>query len=118
MSMILVVEDDAILGLDLKMTLEDAGYRVLGPAMSVSEALKLLNDQHVRGAILDLNLGNERSDAIADRLQDDGIPYFFLTGHSAEVLHPRHRSKRVVSKPYHHSDLFRCLTEHFNDPEQ
>ena len=42
--LILVVEDSAFVALDLQETLLDAGFRVLGPAGTVTEALKLIDD--------------------------------------------------------------------------
>ncbi|WP_375257435.1 response regulator [Citreimonas sp.] len=112
-----MVEDDAILGVDLKMTLEDAEYSVVGPAMAQAHRNsgsppRMLDDNHVEGAILDINLGNERSDAIADRLDDAGIPVFFLSGHSASVLQERHQLKQILAKPHADAALFRMLPEH------
>ena len=37
--MILVVEDEALIAMDLQALLEEAGYRVLGPANSSAAAL-------------------------------------------------------------------------------
>jgi DNA-binding response OmpR family regulator len=111
MTVILLVEDDAFLGLDLEAMLADAGYAVIGPAMTVREAEKLLDEQRVDAAILDLNLGEERSDPIADRLDEAGTPFFFLTGHAREELPERHKDRSIVSKPFSDAALLKMLED-------
>ena len=40
---VLVVEDEALIAMDLQSLLEEAGYRVLGPANSTTSAMALLD---------------------------------------------------------------------------
>jgi CheY-like chemotaxis protein len=40
--LVLVVEDEFLLAMDLELLLEGHGFRVLGPAATVAEALRLL----------------------------------------------------------------------------
>ena len=58
---ILVVEDEALIAMDLQALLEEAGYHVLGPANSSAAALALIDNDEPDVALLDVNLG--RSDA-------------------------------------------------------
>ena len=60
---VLVVEDEALIALDLQALLEHAGYRVLGPANSPAVAFNLLEANQPDVALLDINLG--RTDAFA-----------------------------------------------------
>src|SRR5215204_171408 len=53
---VLVVEDNAIIGLDLQMTLEAFGCRVLGPASSNEHALEVLVHERPDAAVVDLRL--------------------------------------------------------------
>ena len=53
---ILIVEDQAIIALDLESAVEEANGQVIGPASTVREALKLLHANEVDAAILDANL--------------------------------------------------------------
>ncbi|HMB20876.1 MAG TPA: response regulator, partial [Spirochaetota bacterium] len=41
---ILLVEDEAIIGLDIKNTLSSRGYNVIGPARKSDDALRLVNE--------------------------------------------------------------------------
>lgn len=42
---VLVVEDEFLIAIDLKLLLESRGWEVLGPAATVSDALLLLGDE-------------------------------------------------------------------------
>ena len=54
---VLVVEDDAVLALQLCQALEEAGLRVIGPCFSYREALATIARQPPRRAVVDLDLG-------------------------------------------------------------
>ena len=59
---LLVVEDEYLIAADLTASLESLGVKVIGPAASVEEALSLVenNGGRLDGAVLDINLRNER----------------------------------------------------------
>ncbi len=97
---ILVVEDAYLVGLQLKDDLESIGYRVIGPASSVSKAINLINENTVRGAVLDVNLGHENSIPIASRLDEDDIPFIFITGYeSVSADDTIFTNKKLLRKP-------------------
>ena len=54
--LVLVVEDELLLALDLELLLQRHGFRVLGPAATVAEALRLLEGGTPDAALLDVNL--------------------------------------------------------------
>ncbi len=86
---ILVVEDFYLIAAGLARQLTELGHTSVGPAASVSEALRLLSQQPVDAAILDISLGNNTtSEPIARRLVELGRPFIFLTGHSADDAVP------------------------------
>jgi len=98
---VLIVEDDALIALELEDTLREAGYAVVGPAGSVRAALGCLADHRfLDGAVLDINLGDEDVFSVADALSAQQIPFLFLTGHSNAVLPSRHKTRPVLRKPY------------------
>lgn len=53
---ILIVEDEVLIALELAITVEDHGGRVVGPASTIKEALSLMQACEIRGAILDVHL--------------------------------------------------------------
>ena len=70
---ILVVEDDAIIALDIAGTLADAGATVIGPVYRVARALDLLETSAIDIAVLDYRLESETISPVADRLSTQGI---------------------------------------------
>ncbi|WP_076070248.1 response regulator [Sphingomonas montana] len=106
---ILVVEDDFLLGLDLATMLEHAGAEVVGPVISVQEALDAL-DPLPDIATLDVQLGEETSFPIADTLAQRGIPFVFATG-AATLIPAMHRSRPLCQKPVSNNAIVKALIE-------
>ena len=52
----LIIRDNIYLALDLAAAVEQLGGRVVGPAISVSEALTLLEEEQVAEALIDAEL--------------------------------------------------------------
>ena len=78
---ILIVEDETIVALDLRLQLEDDGYACIGPANSVSTALSLIKENEIDFAVLDVNLGGASSTSVATSLAEAGTPFIYLTGY-------------------------------------
>jgi DNA-binding response OmpR family regulator len=115
---VLIVEDEALIALELESTLKDAGYEIVGPVGTTSAALVSLADhQSLAGAVLDINLGDEDSFPVANALSDAHIPFLFLTGHSNAVLPARHEKRPVVRKPYLAASLLATLAATLAEPE-
>jgi CheY-like chemotaxis protein len=66
---VLIVEDEFLIAMDLKLLLEHHGWRVMGPVATVRDALRLLEDELPSVALLDVNLGNELVTPVADSLK-------------------------------------------------
>ncbi|TMJ87114.1 MAG: response regulator [Alphaproteobacteria bacterium] len=94
---VLIVEDEYFLAQDLVDFFQDLGVQVLGPAASVSEALKLLESAEVQGAILDVNLRGERVYPVADALRQRHVPFVFASGYGGEL------------EPRAYADVPRCI---------
>ncbi len=107
---ILVVEDEALVAMLVEDALEDAGFGVIGPVRSVSQALEVLETEEPDAAVLDLNLAGENSVAVADALVARGIPFVVATGYGAAGLPAAHRQALVLPKPYDPADLIAMLT--------
>jgi PAS domain S-box-containing protein len=81
---ILLVEDEAIIAMDEKMTLEKFGYRVV-TAGTGDQALDIVEkNQHIDLVLMDINLGEGISgtEAAAQILESHDIPLIFLSGHT------------------------------------
>jgi CheY-like chemotaxis protein len=83
---ILIVEDEALLALDLQFACEDDGAEVIGPALSLDQALaKLESNPVIDGAILDVDLCGRDVYPVAVLLRDRGVPFIFHTGHGSRT---------------------------------
>lgn len=103
---VLVVEDDYLVASWLTGVLEQWGCRVVGPAATVAEALRLVEAGGFDGAILDVNLRGEQSGPVAEALDARGTPYFFLTGYGSPALLPEAlRDRHKLFKPVKASEL-------------
>lgn len=103
--LILVVDDEWLIAAGLEADLIEGGYEVAGPVGSVRQALRLVESTALSGAVLDIQLMNETSFAIAAALKALGIPYIFVTGFTREQLPPAHRASTVLTKPVDKSEL-------------
>jgi DNA-binding response OmpR family regulator len=97
---VLVVEDEALIAMDLGATLRRAGCRVVGPAPGIEQALRTIAAEEADVALLDVNLGGEEIFPVADELARRGIPFVFLTGYGRDALPERFRDRPTSPKPY------------------
>jgi PAS domain S-box-containing protein len=98
---ILVVEDEALVALQLQSDLEQHGCHVVGPARSLKHGLLLAAQESLDAAFVDISLGRDTSAAIADQLLAREIPFVFATGYSETAMLPEHlRDIPKLSKPY------------------
>ena len=79
---ILLVEDQFLIGIDLRDELEACGFGVLGPLASVADAAAAIEAEAVDAAILDLRLPDGSGFDLARRLRSRGVPFVFYSGHT------------------------------------
>lgn len=96
---LLMVEDEAFLAMTLEDLLTDAGYRVLGAAR-LGDALQIAANEHIDGAVLDINLHGETVYPLATRLREQGIPFLFASAYSKRSIPEAFQDCEVVQKPY------------------
>ena len=106
---VLVVEDEILIALELRDELVDAGARVVGPAMSVAEALRLIDREKPTAAILDVWLGSEDSLKVAQRLEAVGVPFILHTGHFTDGLPRDWPQVPIIKKPASRQALLAAL---------
>ena len=106
---VLVVEDEFLIGLDIGQQLADAGFEVVGPATSVAKALKLIAQRGCDIAVLDVNLGGETCEPVAQKLRASGKPFVVLTGYSPDNLVPSFNDATILTKPPCVDDLLTAV---------
>ena len=114
---ILVVEDSALIVLTLEMLFDDLGWDLVGPAVSVDEALPLARDEQLDAALLDVNLDGETSWPVAAILKARGVPFAFATGYDARTALPDDfKDVPVVGKPFRMADIAEQLRQLMRSP--
>jgi DNA-binding response OmpR family regulator len=78
---VLVVEDEPLVGLDIAEMLKASGASVV-PTRKVADAVAWMDRVEFSAAILDINLGGEDCSAVCQRLSERGIPFLFYTGYA------------------------------------
>jgi DNA-binding response OmpR family regulator len=106
---ILVVEDEPVIAVDTACTIVQAGGTVVGPAYSLDQAFETIADAELDGALLDINLRNEKVFSLADALADRGVPVVFVTGEIWPVIPERHAGCLIVGKPINQSKVVAAL---------
>jgi DNA-binding NarL/FixJ family response regulator len=108
---VLVVEDEPLVALEIEITFTDAGAEVIGPCATVAAALDIAKHEALSVASLDIFLGRETTENIADILLGRGIPFFFYSGQSMPGNTGTKWSDCVhIRKPAAHGVLIRAVS--------
>lgn len=108
-SRILIVEDEPFIALTLEDMLDELGFALVGTVSQVAEALDLIGRETVDCALLDVNLGAEKIDPVADLLAAQGCPFIFTTGYGRSGIPNAHAERPVLQKPFRMDDLANVL---------
>jgi PAS domain S-box-containing protein len=96
---VLVVEDEALVGIMIQECLTELGFQVVGPVCTASDALAAAKAGDFDAAILDINLGDGMVYQVAEILARRHVPFVFVTGYDAESVDSRFRDIPVLQKP-------------------
>jgi CheY-like chemotaxis protein len=102
---IFVVEDEMLVLMQIELQLEELGCSEICAAASVADALTVLSRRTFDAAMLDVNLGGEKSYPVADQLTQRGIPFAFATGYGNHGDRMDLNDRPMLRKPYTHSQL-------------
>jgi PAS domain S-box-containing protein len=102
---VLIVEDEALLALEIQELLQSAGSTVIGTFSDLARAGQAAQREAIDVAVLDTNLNGEMVYPLADDLVVRGIPFVFVTGYGTSNLPERFRSMPQVAKPFDPTSL-------------
>jgi DNA-binding response OmpR family regulator len=106
---ILIVEDDPYILLALEEMLAEYGLIVAGVARTLAAALSLARHDNIDIALLDVNLGHDKIDPVADALAGRGRPFVFTTGCGRAGLPERYADHVLVEKPFYIEEILKTL---------
>ena len=107
---VLVVEDEYLVAVLIEDMLESAGCVVTGPISRIPEALDAVDHDTYDAALLDINLGGERVDPVAQALTNRNVPFVFVTGYGATGLPGEFAERPHICKPFRMADLLGTLS--------
>lgn len=108
---LLIVEDEALIAMELEDLVTELGYRVGAVAGTVDCALGAIarSGAELDGAVLDANLGRRSALPVAEALHRAGIPYIITTGYDATDLREWGFEAPSIRKPVRKQELHRAL---------
>lgn len=108
---VLIVEDEFLVAMHLEDLLTEMGHHVVACVAELDKAIQLASQAHIDFAILDINLGGERSFGVAVILRRRKIPFVFATGYGTQGLSDEFRNEPTLQKPYEPKELKRVIAE-------
>ncbi|MGB9202013.1 response regulator [Methanobacterium sp.] len=109
-SKILIVEDEIIIAIDLKIRLEDLGYYVPGIAINGRDAIKKTGEKNPDIILMDILLNGDKDGIeVAQQIRNQyNIPIIYLTGspndsmiERAEITEPY----GYINKPFDNTEI-------------
>lgn len=115
---ILIVEDEALIGLDLASALEDEGFETVGIARDMETALRLAAGGGIDLATMDVQLANNTNgvDAAIELRNLHAIPCVFVSGSLDQETRERAAAARplgFLSKPIGSDAVAGFVKRHF-----
>jgi two-component system, response regulator PdtaR len=111
---VIVVEDDALIAMELERTLLDLGTEVLGIAATAAEALRLAERHHPDCALMDISIKGDRDgvSSAVEMYETLGIRSIFVSAFGNEETRARAAPAHPfcwVKKPFNVDDLRSAL---------
>lgn len=108
---IMIVEDEALLALELELEVESAGHVVVGTAASRKAAIDIIDASVPEFAFVDVHLSDGPSGIdIGRRLAERKIPFVFVTGNVKRIPDDFVGALGAIEKPYTMNGLQNALT--------
>lgn len=107
----MIVEDEALLALELEFEVEAAGHVVVGTAASRKAAFDILEQSKPDFAFVDVHLSDGPTGIdIGRRLAEKDVPFVFVTGNIKRIPEDFVGAIGAIEKPYTMNGLQNALT--------
>jgi two-component system, response regulator PdtaR len=115
---VLVVEDEVLVAMELEDLLIEEGFKVLGPAATVQEAINILGTASPDVAVLDMKLRGELVTPVVEVLTQRGVPFLLASGSPAADLGLPDLAKDIINvgKPLQPKQLLHSLAQLLQHP--
>lgn len=110
---VLVVDDEFLIAIAIEETLKDAGADIVSAA-TLPAALKIATEEQLSAALLDVRLGRQTSEEVADMLASRAIPFVFYSGQPLpDSMRAKHPGAQVLIKPIRHDAFIEAILQVF-----
>lgn len=111
---ILIVEDNALIALELKDTLQRLDYIVTGTLKKESDVLKSVEENEPHIILIDINLNQKKNgiEIVNEIYKTKTIPVIFLSGiDNEDLLNEAIKDKQAsyLAKPFHQVQLKKAI---------
>lgn len=109
---VVVVEDEALIRMDVVATLEEAGFEVVGQGSDGEEAIKLASELEPDIVVMDIKMPKLDGISAAEKIAELKIPVVLLTAFSQADLVSRASdagAMAYVTKPFKPADLLPAI---------
>lgn len=85
---VLIIEDEPIIAMDLRMLIQECGHEVIGVAATEADAVRLATEKNAGLILADINLGRGGNGirAVREILSRMDVPVIFVTAYPEELL--------------------------------
>lgn len=97
---VLVVEDEMLIAMIIEDALTDFGCEIVGPASTLESAMKLVCDEKLDAAFLDVTIQGREVFPVAQILLEKGVPFVFSSGYGDWALPEAFQGQRRLTKPF------------------
>ena len=112
---ILVADDEYLIAVTIEETLREAGADVVSAA-TLPAALKAAQDRSLSIAILDVRLGRQTTEAVADVLSAQGTPFMFYSGQTLpDSVRSKYPTVKMLIKPVRQAVFVTAVVEAIRD---
>ena len=108
---VLVVEDEALVGMLTTAMVREMGYSILGPMTTIADAKAVIGKGDFDVAVIDLNLNGLPAYPLADALNTRGVPFIFVTGYATDSIERRFAHIPIIQKPIPREELANAIAQ-------
>ena len=117
--LVLIVEDDALIQMELEQTLQDGGYATVAEVSGEEAIAKLESEPNIRALISDINLSKRTSGwDVARRARElfPDLPVIYVTSVAAEEWTSHGVPKSVlITKPFAPAQITTAISQLLNE---
>ena len=106
---VFLVEDETLIRMMIAGMVEELGHTVVAEAANIADALRLAETMDFGIAILDINVGGDRIEPVAEIIDGRHLPFVFASGYGPAGLPARFRDRPALQKPFSTDRLERAI---------